>query len=228
MELRDVRQAPKALCAFLEVLHPNALRISITEAMHTAALPARSSLLRARLRFDIVAMLMQRCVHAHILANGQSRQFSYHVSCDASPQWRATELFGAWIDRCSTISSDADRRLLPLATLGYKHMSVSDKVCDTEFLVINNPSLMRLRCHPSPLLRTNMETCFVGLDSLRKDCFVRHTFVGELFFAHEVEQFRTLNDARLLCCQNCVSSVLKCEFAEAHPTPLTPNKFRSA
>jgi hypothetical protein len=81
--LKDLRQAPKALLKFVKLIDPVLLKVTASEAVMTAALPSRSSLLRARIRLDVVCMLLQRCVHVDILVRGAAKSYSYHLAADA-------------------------------------------------------------------------------------------------------------------------------------------------
>lgn len=158
--LRDQRLAHTALGDFLKALDPSWLTIPIAEIQQRVVMPGRSVLMVSRVRLDTTCMLLARLSHARLRAS--KTPVSFHILADASPQFKATELFGAWLDTCSLSTLDIKRRQLPLCTLGFKHMHLSDKIFAVLWMALLEfgPDIVSLRhfCNNVRSVTTDMGT----------------------------------------------------------------------
>ncbi len=127
--LRNQRCFAEAMRAFEKCMRSNTGQLKDAAGATTApsaTVPCRTLLLQARVRLDVVGMLLSRISFAKLRCS--NTPMFLHLCADASPQWKGCELFGAWVDIQNPSTGSIVRRQLPLNTLGYKHMSVSDKL----------------------------------------------------------------------------------------------------
>lgn len=109
--IRDTREHVRAAQAFARVVRKRGAEPTVVEA------PSRETLRLARVRLDVVAMLLHRRLFAQCTNGPKLWGVAIYLYCDASPQWRGTELFAASIDFVDIAETYCRRRLLPVVSL---------------------------------------------------------------------------------------------------------------
>ena len=121
--LKNHKNTYAAATAFAEIFQLDGA--ARAQALTRRLRPVCREVLRAsRVRLDVVAMKLERKrVDAIDLADFSNHNL--YVFCDASPQWRGTEMFAATVDWFDSWAMR--RRLLPLVSLARHQLTALDK-----------------------------------------------------------------------------------------------------
>lgn len=121
-------------------------------------------LVRARIRADAAAMLLQREWWQSL---GARDDVSVYVFCDSSPQWRGVELFACTVD--IVVGDELFRRLSPLVSLNKSQLDLSGKMAALlwQAFLLTGPAWKSLNqfCQKVRSVTTDM-----GTERLLADC----------------------------------------------------------
>ena len=128
--LRDQKNMQQAATDILFAMFPRDADRMLAEFRAIGGrFPAKDLLARARVRLDMVAMLIQRSNNFAEMRSG--KKIHRYLFVDASPQG-GVETFGCYEEVIvDTDPSTLRSRYMPLSVLGHGHQSVADKVAAT-------------------------------------------------------------------------------------------------
>ena len=155
--LRDLRKSFAAASSFARVFAHTGL---VEHAKLIAALPIVSSelLRQARIRVDIVAMLVFRRWFASLRKSPDAGRVVIHLYCDASPQWRGLEMFASSFEL--SFGDTVLRRLFPLVSLDRRRLDALGKTLTLmwQIYLIAGPSadLLKYFCSRVASITTDM------------------------------------------------------------------------
>ena len=144
--IKDLKNSFQAAKAYGEIFELDGV-MAAKEVDEKVVKVCRETLRKARVTLDIVSMKLHRIAFSRRMATDAPRPYArnLYLYCDASPQWRGTEMFAATVDESDGTS--ITRCMLPLVSLARNQLDAIGKMVALlwQLWLIYGPSWDRMR-----------------------------------------------------------------------------------